>query len=134
MQSRIELFVTMVKETRLNYCVKEIFDMAEFLRVVFNFWVKRRIVENISSKHEQLGNSLCNVTISSRRFNGDILTLFQVLLFDRLYLHTLNNVCCHICLYYNFFKFNFLFYSLLLEESDAPSLRTVYCITFVDCC
>ena len=52
--------------------------MAEFLRLVFNFWVKRRIVENISSKHEQLGNSLCNVAISSRRFNGDILALFNI--------------------------------------------------------
>ena len=110
-QSRIELFVTMVKETRLNYCVKEIFDMAEFLRLVFNYWVKRRILENISSKHEQLGSSLWNAAISSRCFNGDILELFQVLLFDRLYLHTLNNVCCRICLYYSFF-FNFLFYSL----------------------
>ena len=123
----------MVKETRLHYCAKEIFDMAEFLRLVFNFWVKRRIVENISSKYEQLGSSLCNDAISSRRFNGDILALFHVLLFDRLNLHTLNNVCCHICLYYSFFKL-ILFYSLLLEESDAPSLRTVYCITFVDYC
>ena len=67
--------------------------MAEFLRLVFNYWVKRRILENISSKHEQLGSSLWNVAISSRCFNGDILALFQVLLFDRLYLHTLNNVC-----------------------------------------
>ena len=134
MQSRIELFVTIVKETRLDYCVKEIFDMAEFLRLVFNFWVKKRIVENIFSKHEQLENSLCHVAISSRRFNGDILAQCQVLLFDRLYLHTWNNVCCHISLYYSFFKFNFLFYSLLLEESDAPSLRTIYYITFVDCC
>ena len=108
--------------------------MAGFLRLVCIFWVKRRILENTSSKHEQLGSSLCNVAISSRRFNGDILALFQALLFDRLCLHTLNNVCCHICVCYSFFKCNFLFYSLLLEESDAPSLRTVYCITFTDCC
>ena len=108
--------------------------MAGFLRLVYIFWVKRRILENTSSKHEQVGSSLCNVAILSGRFNGDILALFQVLLFNRLYLHTLNKVCCHLCVYYSFFKFNFLFHLLLSEESDAPSLRTVYCITFTNCC
>ena len=118
----------------LDYCVKEVFDMSGFLRLVCMVWVKRRVLKNTSSKHEQLGSSLCNVAISSRRFNGHILALFYVLLVDRLYSHTLNNICCHICVCYSFFKFHFLFYSLLLEVSDAPSIRTVYCITFTDCC
>ena len=62
--------------------------MAGFLRLVCTFWVKRRVLENTSSKQEQLGNSLCNFVISSRRFNGDILAHFSCFcLIDYIYIH-----------------------------------------------
>ena len=63
-----------------------------------------------------------------KTFSGDILALFQVLLFDRIYLHTLNNVCCHVYVYYSSFKFNFLF-SLVIVRSEScsfPSHRLLH--------
>ena len=97
-----------------------------FLILGCSFWKEKIFIENTPSKHNQLcSRSLCIVVvILSWRCNGVVLALFQVPTFDRLYLDTLNNICCHICVYIwtSYFKFNLFFYLMLLHVSDAPSL------------
>ena len=109
--------------------------MAGFLILGCIFWGERRVIENTPSKHKQLCRSLCIVVVMlSWHCTGVVLALLRVPAFDRLYLDTLNNICCNIAyiIWTSYFKFN-LFYLVLLRVSDAPSLCYVFCIAINIC-
>ena len=69
----------------------------------------RLVLKNTPSKHKQVDRSLCIIVILSWHCTD---VVFQVPAFDRIYLHTLNNICYHLCVYIrwtNYFKFNVFF-------------------------
>ena len=69
----------------------------------------RIVLKNTPNKHKQLGRSLCIIVILSWHCTG---VVFQVSAFEGIYLHTLNDICYHICVYIrwtNYIKFNVFF-------------------------